>query len=1154
MGTVNRNLLVTRGKSSMRHLVSILSLCTVAILTLAFGSGLHAQLYGLQQGNPVSSGYYGSNGGTYNMGWSFRVNVDGMMVTHLGCNRPSNGANTGQLWDLSTNQVVATASIQNSVGQWTFSQLTTPVALVNGRNYLVSAYGSGYYYGGTMSGAWTPSGDITYITSLYNTSTSSVPNSNLGNHYGIADFGYTKGPNITGTAVAGTAQTVYADFQGPNNGGFEVGTFDLTNNATAGGQLNSIEISADTGSTANVATDLVDISLYRDDPMAGTQGSWDSMDTQIDTAKTFSSATAAVTFNTAGTEGMFGVSEVKDYFIVIRLSGTATPTETIDFNISDLNVTAPTGATLPTTPVTMAGVVIRTPDFVVSDVSPPNPQTAYLGVGDNVQQAIQIAYPAGPVNSLSTLTIQGDGTGDEVADLTAVQLFRDSNNNNLFDPGVDVQASNGPAVFSNDNGNAIFSIAPSQQSFNPGDVRLYFVVYQFNLMASDGDTFQTRVSAATAGLPGTNFAGVPAPQAGTGYLGGDFASGSVITGFGLIFFYNGPDTISVVDNDATGTMGEGELLLDFTVFAINENWTMSDINFRASGTGNDGLAYADLALYEDVNANGRFDGPGTDTLATNGLGAFASDNGLYTATLANPATAANTNRRFFLYGNLAGTASYGDTFFAEVESAVATTAGVGQIVNLPTQASNALEIDEGRLIVTMIGPTAANPINANSVGSLGYGEVLADFTVECKNDAYTVNSIDLKASGTGDDARDLQSLTLYEDTNGNGAFDGASVDQRATAMGASAFSIDNGVYQAVLGNQQLTLNQTRRFFLLASFGGTARADETFTVTVSAINATPVVGGTISGVPTMTSAGVIIAPSAVTVRNSPFAPSGTTLFAGTAQTHVLGAFRMEASNDTATINGFTLTLNGTGTWNLDLAQSNGVQVWLDDGNGSFDAAADELLFSGTGQAPSIPCLFSMPLIVPNSTFVDFFVVINILPSAGGSIPDTFSASIAQTLDVNAGAGTAVARGMPEPVTGTVNVLDFRVTTISPLSDFVEGESPMTLVGSGLLKVTALRIGGIPCGGTPVHAADGTSITGFRVPRGKGSGLAIELTTDYLGTITLNQKFNYLGARPITGGGSSSVSVGTCAQNEFGGNLWLLLAPLAAMALFLRRREA
>ena len=460
----------------------------------------------------------------------------------------------------------------------------------------------------------------------------------------------------------------------------------------------------------------------------------------------------------------------------------------------------------------------------------------------------------------------------------------------------------------------------------------------------------------------------------------------------LTVSHAGPAT-QLVDESEQGAGGNGVVL----AVALLDNgtasgWTVPSITFTQSGTGDGQTDINFLALYEDINANSTWDGPGTDTLAEAAAGtAFSAAQGDYTATLSNSNVAAGTARRFFLVTKLAGTASFNETLAAGI---TALTGSSGSVSGLPAPAgAPALQISEPNLDFLIQAPFSPVPVDPNWQGSGGNGEVLVSVQVTSEYDSYTLASITFSASGTVDEQAALSFLALYEDTNTNGSFDGPATDTLATAATGTSFDAPDGDYTATLasGFSDFTPGQVKRFFLVCKLSGYAYAGETFAADISSVSANSTRGGTgtsVSGGPT--SAMYIDSTSVVILSHGPSNPSARLVGGGSAATQVLAQFRVFTTGTANMVDYIDLDPLGTGDWVNDLDATNGVEVYLDDGSGSFDAG-DTLLFAGPGAA-SISATFTTAVTLPSGGAADFWIVLNLLATAGAATPETFQCEV------------------------------------------------------------------------------------------------------------------------------------------------------------------
>jgi hypothetical protein len=223
------------------------------------------------------------------------------------------------------------------------------------------------------------------------------------------------------------------------------------------------------------------------------------------------------------------------------------------------------------------------------------------------------------------------------------------------------------------------------------------------------------------------------------------------------------------------------------------------------------------------------------------------------------------------------------------------------------------------------------------------------------------------------------------------------------------------------------------------------------------------------------------------------------------------------------------------------------VYNDNGNAILDGA-DTQLFAGVTGATSVNCAFGSNLTVNSGTAEDLWVVIDVAGTAGDSPSESFSAGIAAAGDVQQVTAGNVLIGSLNPVSGTLHVIVFAITNFTPLQDVFAGGAFITITGSGFAAPITCTINGVPCTGTAVADATGTTITGLRVPQGSGQNLTIVLTTNNLGPKTLTQTFTYQGGITKGGGGG-----GGCVSNTDSTGPAAILAALALLATAVRRRK-
>jgi hypothetical protein len=348
----------------------------------------------------------------------------------------------------------------------------------------------------------------------------------------------------------------------------------------------------------------------------------------------------------------------------------------------------------------------------------------------------------------------------------------------------------------------------------------------------------------------------------------------------------------------------------------------------------------------------------------------------------------------------------------------------------------------------------------------------------------------------------------------------------------------------------LTAGGSRRFFLTGKLAGTALTGTTFGARPNGVvTATPPSGGTTSGFPTPASVALVIDTPVLGVSNAPEQPMTVTHAGGTAAQVIAGRFRISALNGPATVSGITLTTSGTGDWSTDVDSTAGVMVYRDNGDETFSAASDTLLFQGGGAA-TVPVVFVAPLTLAGAEVTDLWIVIGLTSTAGigvSAAPETFQVAIAAATDISASVPAVL--GMIAPVGVAIGAIEFAVSGFTPLSASTSGGDVITISGSGFVAPFYITIGGTICPGTPVFSG-GTQVTGVNVPAGAGSDLPIVVHSGALPPQTLAMTFDYI--PPKDSGPPSGDDGSNCSAGGSSGLLALVALAMLGLAALARRQ--
>jgi hypothetical protein len=697
-------------------------------------------------------------------------------------------------------------------------------------------------------------------------------------------------PILTVAATAGTAQSVYANDTGTGGNGISIGTFTLTNNAIGTADLTSITIVA--SGSGNDSNAFTQVALYED---TNTSSAYDAGDTLYGTAATaYAADNGTLTFTAAAT---IAASGVKRFFVVVKLNGAtpASPGHTFNTAVNSIGTGSGTGSA--GTPSTvMNGLTILAPAFTIADNSSATQGSAYLGGSNFVIQQFTVSYPNGPANTLTSITVQASGNGNDQADYSSVALYRDANANATYDAGTDVQVNSFAAFPAND-GSQSFTLSGAEAQFTAGQTKQFFIVVAFNMNGTNNTTFATQLQGASGGATGTTYSGLPAPTSGA-------TAGLLLQANNLVVTFNGPGTATTVNNNDQGPGGLGRVIYDVSLQTIAGAWTVTDLTFTGQGTANHQTAYNYLALFEDSNSSGGFDG--ADTLAVAAAGTTFNGSNQYTATLSNSAFPATTTRRFFLVGKLAGTATTSQTLNAQLTGSTTTPPAGGTVTTIPASTSTALIIDTA--VLTANNGTAA-PAGATVQGGTAFGHTLGYFTFTSTNNPATLNAVTLTTSGTGTWNTDVSALELYLD-DGNGTYDGAPTDTLLFTGAGTTPTMVCTLTSAV----NIPTNQARSLWVRLNFAAVAGAStpETFSASIASATDINVTGATaLLGTPAPTTNAVSVVIFFVTT----FTPAFDVQTGGAAITITGSGF----------LSPLTVTINGAVCAGTPVISAGGTQI-------------------------------------------------------------------------------------------------------------------------------------------------------------------------------------------------------------------------------------
>jgi hypothetical protein len=947
-------------------------------------------IYPLNQQDPVAAAFT-LNASTTNAirGYRFQCNTNNVTVTSLGCYYPV--ATTGpftitiSLWNFTTQALLGQVTTTTQ-GQWVFVNLTTPVALTNSAQYIVSAHqnAGGYYYKNfTPPSSWLPTGDIQYLDMRHTTNANpnTFPTSILTNYqYGVVDFGYTTGPALS-----------------TSTNSLNLGT---TPQGTAGTEMSyTVSGSATTNQTVITAPASVEISQtsgsgYTNSITIASTGNWGPVTIY---ARIMASASGgAVSGNI--THVSTGASSAN-----VAVNGTVTG-PTIITSTATLNLGS-TYETFPSTPVsyTVSGSILTNQTVITA---PANVEIS-LTSGSGYTNSITIAQTGtwGPTTIYARIAASA-AVGSVSGNITHVSSGAATQNvavSGTVNPPSVVPSNAGPLDLG--------TVAAG----NPGTEDSYTI----SGFGTRADTIIT----APAGVE------VSFSQA-TGYANSitvtTQGSWGPTTIYARISASAAPGAIS--GNITHATTGASTANVSVTGQVIDLQATPTSLNLGNTSLGTPGTPQSYNLTGSGLSGNTTINVTSGDIeISLSQAGTFGSSVG--------PLSGATVVQDIWV--RLTGAA------LGAVNGTVTNSnSGVDVIVTIT---GNVTPPDD--LGITRHGPNSSTSVNNDDQGPGGDGLVILDFEMGTNQAAWTVTDITFSESGTADGMTDISFIALYEDNAGAGTpgtFDGPATDTLATAAAGAGFSAADGDYVATLNNGAFAASIVRRFFLVVKLAGLASPLETIQAEVTAVNAATGGTGSVTGVPTSAANSALdILPATLTANFND--PSAYTTVNSDSQGpgnngHVILDVTLDVSNDSWTVTSLTFTASGTADEQADISF---LAVYVDNGNGTFDGpATDTLATAAAGTSFNAPNgTYTATLNAAAGAFTmnaskQLFLVAKLAGSATSG--ETFRAALTGMVESSPSGGTVT--GVPSTVSSAlvidVATLSVNAATANPADAYVE----------------------------------------------------------------------------------------------------------------------
>ena len=616
----------------------------------------------------------------------------------------------------------------------------------------------------------------------------------------LTDASYTGGPITSSLKTVSTIGSLTLQ-AGPNNPSSNIdnGSSDLAmlqvRLATSSAEAIIIrEFKLRASGTANDTADIEDsgIRVYKD---VNSNGAYEATTDQLlAQAVAYNQDNGWITFSSFNHTIPAGT--IQDWLVVYDLNGNASNGETFIASIYKSDIVAE-GATSSQS-ITTAGSSVSGGTITVSAEGTmtialgPNTPTAstVAPLESNVVMAqIQLSASTAETLLVTQLKIKAEGTGNDLTDVTNIEVWDDLDGDGSLDTGVDTAIVSSGA-FSADNGILTHNFGAEPYRFLPSTQHRWLLVYDLAGSISNGVTFR-------ATLPLNSYVTATNTSSVTRTVSGAPLSGALKTvdNVGTITMSAGPNN-PLAGNEGKSAQNVVMLQLRLAASAA-ETLVVDSINITGSGTINDVTDISAVKLYRDVDHDGEL------TLVVDSqidsARFYLADNGAVMFSKAVSETLApSTSEDWLIVYDLANSADAGETFRAAVQTSghVYTTGIAGgaheaNVTGPPVYGNYMTVTSTGELIVS---EGSSNP-GASNVDSTASNVAMLQINLA----ATSVEDIDIlglgvRHTGSADPLTDVAtgSVELYRDVNGNGTLDEGTDVYLGNAPSFNGHALDFG--------------------------------------------------------------------------------------------------------------------------------------------------------------------------------------------------------------------------------------------------------------------------------------------------------------------------------------------------------------------------
>ncbi len=649
-----------------------------------------------------------------------------------------------------------------------------------------------------------------------------------------------------------------------------------------------------------------------------------------------------------------------------------------------------------------------------------NPGNANIsgGASDVTMMQLNLSASATEDIEINSIYLTTSGSGiriDEVVN-PDIRIYRDVNNNGVYDSGTDQLIVTQAYTGANYNFPSNTTVTIGGEYIYAGTSENWLIINNFSGADTDDNIELSLVNnsdISATGVTSSNPASITGATLNAGVK--TVVSGATAGTLTMSVGANDPGYQNIPDG------ASDEVLFDIQLSTGSEAVDIYSITLSMSGSGDESVDVDSVRLFEDVNNDGQVNLLDYDRQIGSTLTSLSDNGSLVFNALSEQIATGSSENWLVVYDFNGAQTTNGETYQVAI-------AGNAAIVD--TGATSGLAItNSGAPIQSGIGTISSvgsltlaaggdNPSSQNIASSESNLELLQLRLTASATEAIDITAISFTLAGTADESSDVDSVRLFADINSNGIYnEGIDTQIGTTVTGLS----DNGLATFGSLSEQIAAAGSELWLVVFDLAGTASTSETFRIYVANSSSVTATGNSSSqsinaaGTPVNGNIMTVSATGALTMALGSNNPGNANISGGASDVTMMQLNLSASATEDIEINSIYLTTSGSGI-RIDEVVNPDIRIYRDvNNNGVYESGTDQLIVTQayTGANYNFPSNTTVTIggeYIYAGTSENWLIINNF---SGADTDDNIELSIVNNGDISA---TGVTSSNPASITG------------------------------------------------------------------------------------------------------------------------------------------